>query len=1515
MLFRNAVVKFIAIFASVATGWAAAASAQVECTTFTVTNNGTSTATAVYDNAINFSGVDYDLRATTTSTTGGKTVMLDCVGNVVRVRVESAVGSSGTATVKWEALDIAGNAIILQNFFFELVDLDGPNIEYVEFSTAGNYCTDSAGTMLVTTMGATVRVEGTAGDPADNAQVNGSGATSFDVLYGVSLASSTTRWFDHGLMTGTAADLLDTCVDCGNGTVNSDEGCDDSNWVFGDGCSSKCLVEEGFACGTIGLMGSASCDRGLACDTSGGAPGICGSTCTDGTVDPDEACDDGNMIDTDACSNDCLVNLGFGTCSINIDCVDAALGIECNSGICEYGLEEGPCDGNEDCEGALVCDSNTDTCLIAVGNGTCTADSNCENANCNVGTGICDPTTCGNGVVAGLEECDDGGTTSGDGCDASCNLESGCFLQNPSFAVSQTNVGVDSPDNALGAPQFTVAGSARLRGNDTIDLFFDVTLPAGTTVTVYAATNNNSNGRMTITESTDGTAFGSPSEFNTFAANNTIEAVTYTTTSADVTHIRIARNNRRIYIDAIIFSEFYNCDTCGDGIVNVGEECDDNNSTSGDGCNDNCIVEPGVTCTGEPSVCTFPPSHTTMGALRWRSDVDARAQLEFSTVSQAGALEYRVAWGDGDGLWDHGIIAAAPLPGGGDYRVMAPLEEELFSRVIQIHEIDSSGASHLVFEGVVPEEGIRLADRPEKHTEPPHTPKLNGVSRVDSLSQSVVDSVAIHIASSGIFAVPLEELSAVLGVDEMILRGQIEAGQWGVTAEGVAVASMFDPDAQLLYVASRWREHPTSATIAHNFQPIAESRDVVEYIVPTLEVAAEPDGLFGLPHAVDPMVIVVQAEKTGPNVVSVSAAKAFEGRVQMKFESNEFPGLSAAPPLDEEFWFWQFINGATEGTRLFSHEFQTQGDDWASDTDLHLRFFVAPGLGGHVDQVLQVTLNGGLAGEVQLNTPGVQTATLKNVGALVTGANQVQIVALGADVLPTTPAGYVFVDGFSLEANGRWTSMQDAAPDSVFTAKYSTGSPDDADRALRNTVVFDLSENSFVVAADGFLPRARPAVSYLTGADNPTPALRGYETIGRDTLLDERVDHLVFAADGLESAGQQLASWRGQQGVSSRSIALPAVFDSFGAGVSDLLAVREYLLAYREQWNELPSYVVLLGAGAIDRASDPYDSYAGVPPSMVAAPDGLYASHRVLSDLDQSGIDQLHVGQIPVRSLEEALNVVEKIKHFESLGQDAWTNAPVILAAGEDRGVSFSRVIEAVASDLDQNVVRRLFNANTLLPTDVASTFLDHLEQGASWFNYIGHGSFDQFGDGLIVNRSDLASLESSLEGTGAYSFFTSMSCTTSRSEVPGFESIGEQLLKIDKGGAIGVWGPSGTSRPKHMLIMSKTLGEILADPNADRMLGKIIAVAKARALAEGVPSEEFDVFMLFGDPATKLPNLVKNVEVDPDPQPSGSGGRCAVQMAGMSNPRESNPACLWFSIGICVAVLFGRRRRTRHTF
>ncbi|MCU0672337.1 MAG: DUF4215 domain-containing protein [Myxococcota bacterium] len=44
---------------------------------------------------------------------------------------------------------------------------------------------------------------------------------------------------------------------------------------------------------------------------------------------------------------------------------------------------------------------------------------------------------------------------------------------------------------------------------------------------------------------------------------------------------------------------------CGDDVISGDETCDDGNTTAGDGCSSTCQREPGWSCTGSPSTCTF----------------------------------------------------------------------------------------------------------------------------------------------------------------------------------------------------------------------------------------------------------------------------------------------------------------------------------------------------------------------------------------------------------------------------------------------------------------------------------------------------------------------------------------------------------------------------------------------------------------------------------------------------------------------------------------------------------------------------------------------------------------------------------------------------------------------------------------------------------------------------------------------------------------------------------------------
>ncbi|WP_141332339.1 DUF4215 domain-containing protein [Myxococcus sp. AB025B] len=172
---------------------------------------------------------------------------------------------------------------------------------------------------------------------------------------------------------------------CGNGTLQSGETCDDGNKVSADGCSATCTLEEGWACNTPG------------------EPCVKVVGCGNGKVEAGEQCDDRNVSSGDGCSETCTVEQGW-------NCPSA--GGRCHAAQCNDGFKV----GEEECE-----DGNTTN-----GDG-CSAECRLEEGwKCPTVGAACSKTTCGDNLVEGTEECDDGNKDMGDGCSAACKREPRC---------------------------------------------------------------------------------------------------------------------------------------------------------------------------------------------------------------------------------------------------------------------------------------------------------------------------------------------------------------------------------------------------------------------------------------------------------------------------------------------------------------------------------------------------------------------------------------------------------------------------------------------------------------------------------------------------------------------------------------------------------------------------------------------------------------------------------------------------------------------------------------------------------------------------------------------------------------------------------------------------------------------------------------------------------------------------------------------------------------------------------
>jgi fibro-slime domain-containing protein len=394
---------------------------------------------------------------------------------------------------------------------------------------------------------------------------------------------------------------------CGDGTVNNVEQCDDGNVVAGDGCSVTCQIETGWTCPTPGKPcvtleycgdGVVQQAKGEECDDGNAIPGdgcsgVCklepgyacpspGRTCVktwicgNGRIDPGEACDDGNTVASDGCSADCtFVEPGY-TCPL------AANGTG------------GPCTKAP----ANVCGDAILSGVEQCDDGNTTPGDGCS-VTCTVETGWTCPTAgnactriayCGDRKVdlVLVEQCDDGNTTSGDGCSALCKLELNFVCLTPGLPCTST----------------VRCGDGKISGNETCD--DGNAFPGdGCSSSCLVETGwqcPTSNARCVARRCGDGIVAGSEqcddgntTDLDGCSSNCRLQSrtdvVNPTTASTTQPHTTVHHYNCS-YTTTVPLHQVCRETVCGNGFVEGTEQCDDGNNVSLDGCTPDCLLEP-----------------------------------------------------------------------------------------------------------------------------------------------------------------------------------------------------------------------------------------------------------------------------------------------------------------------------------------------------------------------------------------------------------------------------------------------------------------------------------------------------------------------------------------------------------------------------------------------------------------------------------------------------------------------------------------------------------------------------------------------------------------------------------------------------------------------------------------------------------------------------------------------------------------------------------------------------------
>lgn len=404
----------------------------------------------------------------------------------------------------------------------------------------------------------------------------------------------------------------------------------------------------------------------------------------------------------------------------------------------------------------------------------------------------------------------------------------------------------------------------------------------------------------------------------------------------------------------------------------------------------------------------------------------------------------------------------------------------------------------------------------------------------------------------------------------------------------------------------------------------------------------------------------------------------------------------------------------------------------------------------------------------------------------------------------------------------------------------------------------------------------------ITTEDNIIPIIPEIYRVKDNLLsLSNQADYIIITHPEFLPAAKKLAYYR--QKMSNLKVKIVNVFDiydQFNYGIFSPKAIKDFLRYAFNYWREpLPNYVLLLGDASWDYKDNQQIGVLNYVPTHRGETQYIDTNIGCTDDwfTQISGEDMfpdLIIGRISVFRLEDAFSAVDKIIEYEKClkryPKAGWRNRILLVA---DDG--FENVCkEIVREDIPQNIfkVKYFFQqdypyidnpkfgkgSGRKLSPQATDSFLNELKKGYFYLIYVGHGGGGVWSHerlllaGTQVKSNDLLRMYNK----NRYPFIVTLTCLTGYLDYPSkqWQSISaEELLLHKKAGAIGVLSPSGKgSTPQHRKLIKK-INEALFSRDFPKTWGEVMSQGKIEYIYETKDALLSEMFIFFGDPATKL--------------------------------------------------------------
>lgn len=406
-----------------------------------------------------------------------------------------------------------------------------------------------------------------------------------------------------------------------------------------------------------------------------------------------------------------------------------------------------------------------------------------------------------------------------------------------------------------------------------------------------------------------------------------------------------------------------------------------------------------------------------------------------------------------------------------------------------------------------------------------------------------------------------------------------------------------------------------------------------------------------------------------------------------------------------------------------------------------------------------------------------------------------------------------------------------------------------------------------------------------------TPSINQW-TSATQNLRNESINStlIIISPEALLSEANRLANHKNSLGISARVVRLSEIFDAFGYGSYDIVAIRNFLAYHYHQSGQL-KHVLFFGKGTFDYKRKITGGRPNLVPSYSSRnslnPLATYSSDDFFGFLDfgqgeweesTAGDESMKigVGRIPAINLSEAREAVNKIIAYESKKNLAgdWKRRIAFFADDGDNNIHLNDA-ENHARFLSENhpeyILEKIYldryeqirSAGRQSSPQAREALKTTVEEGLLILNYIGHGNETTLTAEQVFQISDFRDWpENEL-----LPLLVTATCEFGRHDSPFLRSGAEEMLFAPNKGAIGLLT---TGRPVFSSInfaLNKAfIEDVFQEENGERLdLGEIFKRTKNNSL-NGAFNRNFS---LLGDPSLKLaiPDLNTTVKEIQDVQ------------------------------------------------